>query len=130
LRRRISLRSLGVSDSPSVEVQTTVSYPGGSDLMESAMVEKTVLALPGKKVSVPRVFKRVLQVALAAGLTAAVMLIVMLGNGLLTGRGASLQGGVTTWLAFIKRPDIYTTIILTAVVTVLFVYWQRDRERR
>jgi hypothetical protein len=130
LRRRISLRSLGVSDSPSVEVQTTVSYPGGSDLMESAMVEKTVLALPGKKVSVPRVFKRVLQVALAAGLTAGVMLIVMLGNGLLTGRGASLQGGITTWLAFIKRPDIYTTIILTAVVTVLFVYWQRDRERR
>jgi ABC-type Mn2+/Zn2+ transport system permease subunit len=98
--------------------------------MESAMVEKTVLALPGKKVSVPRVFKRVLQVALAAGLTAGVMLVVMLGNGLLTGRGASLQGGITTWLAFIKRPDIYTTIVLTAIVTVLFVYWQRDRERR
>ena len=99
-------------------------------MMESAMVEKTVLALPGKKVSVPRVFKRVLQVGLAAALTAGVMLVVMLGNGLLTGRGASLQGGVTTWLAFIKRPDIYTTILLTAVVTVLFVYWQRDRERR
>jgi hypothetical protein len=98
--------------------------------MESAMVEKTLLALPGKKVSVPRVFKRVLQVALATALTAAVMLVVMLGNGLLTGRGASLQGGVATWLAFIKRPDIYTTIVLTAVVTVLFVYWQRDRERR
>jgi hypothetical protein len=130
LQWRISLRSVCVSDSPSVEVQTTVGYPGGSNLMEGAMVEKTVLALPGKNVSVPRVFKRVLQVALAAGLTAAVMLIVMLGNGLLTGRGASLQGGITTWLAFIKRPDIYTTIVLTAVVTVLFVYWQRDRERR
>ena len=99
-------------------------------MMESAMVEKTVLALPGKKVSVPRALKRVLQVGLAAGLTAAVMLIVMLGNGLLTGRGASLQGGITTWLAFIKRPDIYTTILLTAVVTVLFVYWQRDQEKK
>jgi hypothetical protein len=98
--------------------------------MESAMVEKTLLALPGKKLSVPRVLKRVLQVGLAAGLTAAVMLVVMLGNGLLTGRGASLQGGVTAWLAFIKRPDIYTTIVLTALVTVLFVYWQRDHERR
>ena len=98
--------------------------------MESAMVEKTLLALPGKKVSVPRVFKRVVQVALAAGLTAAVMLVVMLGNGLLTGRGASLQGGVAAWIAFIKRPDIYTTIVLTALVTVLFVYWQRDHERR
>ena len=98
--------------------------------MESAMVEKTLLALPGKKVSVPRVFKRVVQVALAAGLTAAVMLIVMLGNGLLTGRGASLQGGVAAWLAFIKRPDILATMILTAFVTVLFVYWQRNQERK
>jgi len=87
-----------------------------------------VIAWQGE--SPDRALKRVLQVGLAAGLTAAVMLIVMLGNGLLTGRGASLQGGITTWLAFIKRPDIYTTILLTAVVTVLFVYWQRDRERR
>jgi hypothetical protein len=69
--------------------------------MESAMVERTVLALPGKKVSVPRVLKRVLQVTLAAALTAAVMLIVMLGNGLLTGRGASLQGGINTCIAYL-----------------------------
>ena len=80
--------------------------------------------------SVPRVLKRVLQVTLATALTAAVMLVVMLGNGLLTGRGASLQGGINTWLTFVKRPDIYTTILLTAVVTVLLVYWQRDRERK
>jgi hypothetical protein len=98
--------------------------------MESAMVEKTILALPGKKVSVPRIFKRAVQITLAAALTAAVMLVVMVGNGLFTARGASLQGGLNTWLAFVKRPDIYATIILTAVVTVLFVYWQRDRERR
>ena len=66
--------------------------------------------------SVPRVLKRVLQVALATALTAAVMLVVMLGNGLLTGRGASLQGGASTRvLASSKRPDIYTTILLTAV---------------
>ena len=94
------------------------------------MVEKTVLALPGKKVSVPRVLKRALQITLAAALTVVVMLIVMVGNGLFTARGASLQGGINTWLAFVKRPDIYATIILTAVVTVLLVYWQRDRERR
>lgn len=94
------------------------------------MVEKTVLALPGTKVSVPRLFKRLLQIALAAALTAAVMLVVMVGNGLLTARAGSLQGAINTWLAFIKRPDIYATVILTAAVTVLFVYWQRDRERR
>ena len=94
------------------------------------MVERTLLALPGKKVSVPRVVKRTLQVTLAAALTAAVMLVVMVGNGLLTGRGASLQGGINAWLAFIKRPDIYATIILTAIVTVLMVYWQRNQEKR
>ena len=93
------------------------------------MVERTVLALPGRGVR-PPLLKRALQMTLAAVLTAAVMLIVMVGNGLLTGRGASLQGGINTWLAFIKRPDIYTTILLTATVTVLLVYWQRDRERR
>jgi hypothetical protein len=93
------------------------------------MVERTVLALPGKKVSVPRVLKRVVQVALASAVTSAVMLVVMVGNGLLTGRGASLASTISTWLAFIKRPDIYSTMILTAAVTVLLVYWLRDRER-
>ena len=99
-------------------------------MMESAMVEKTVLALPGTKVSVPRVLKRVLQIGLATVVTMAVMLVVMAGNGLLTARGASLQSAMNTWLAFVKRPDIYSTIILTAAVSVLLVYWQRDKERR
>jgi nicotinamide riboside transporter PnuC len=34
------------------------------------------------------------------------------------------------WLTFIRRPDILTTMVLTAFVTVLFVYWQRNQERR
>jgi hypothetical protein len=33
-------------------------------------------------------------------------------------------------LAFIKRPDILSTMVLTAFVTVLLVYWQRNQERR
>jgi hypothetical protein len=41
-----------------------------------------------------------------------------------------LQAGINVWLAFIRRPDILTTMVLTAFVTVLFVYWQRERERR
>jgi hypothetical protein len=36
---------------------------------------------------------------------------------------------VTAWMAFIQRPDILATMVLTASVTVLFVYWQRDKER-
>jgi len=44
--------------------------------------------------------------------------------------GGGPARALTTWLAFIKRPDIQATIVLTAIVTVLFVYWQRDRERK
>jgi hypothetical protein len=94
------------------------------------MVETTSLVVAGKKLSVPRLLKRLLQIALAVGLTSGVFFVVIVGNGFLVGRGTTLQAGINAWLAFIKRPDILTTMVLTAVVTVLFVYWQRDRERR
>jgi hypothetical protein len=95
------------------------------------MVEKTILALPqGKKVSVPRVLKRVIQVSLAVALTAAVILFVVVSNGMLVGRAGSLHAGLNVWIAFIKRTDILATIVVTAVVTLLLVYWQRDRERK
>lgn len=94
------------------------------------MVETTTLVVAGRKMSVPRLFKRLLQVALAVALTAAVLFVVIVGNGFLVGRATSFQAAVNTWLAFVRRPDILTTMVLTAFVTVLFVYWQRDRERR
>ena len=94
------------------------------------MVETTILVVAGKKMPVPRFFKRVLQVAIAVALTAGVSLVMIVGNGFLVGRGASFQAGLNVWLSFIKRPDILTTMVLTAFVTVLFVYWQRSQERR
>jgi ABC-type sulfate transport system permease subunit len=95
------------------------------------MVDRTILALPaGKKVTVPRLFKRALQVALAVALTSGVFLVMIVGNGMIAGRNASLQTGMNAWLAFIKRPDILPTITLTALVTVLVVYWMRNHERR
>ena len=95
------------------------------------MVEKTVLALPaGKKTAIPRVLKRLVQIALAVAVTSAVFLVMILGNGMLVGRGASFQAGWSAWLAFIKRPDILGTMIVTSVVTVLVIYWMRDRERK
>ncbi len=94
------------------------------------MVETTMLVVAGKGLSVPRLFKRLLQVAVAVGLTAGVFLVVIVGNGLLVGRQASLQAGLNVWLAFIKRPDILATMVLTALVTVIFVYWQRGQEQR
>lgn len=94
------------------------------------MVETTLLVVAGKKLSVPRLIKRTLQVAVAVALTAGVLFVVIVGNGFLVGKAASFQAGINVWLAFIKRPDILSTMVLTAFVTVLFVYWQREQERR
>jgi hypothetical protein len=93
------------------------------------MTDKTYLAVPGKKVMVPRVFKRSLQVAVAVALTAGSALALMLSSGLLQAKGSYLQA-FNTWFSFINRPDIQATMVLTALVTVIFVYWQREQERR
>jgi hypothetical protein len=92
------------------------------------MSEKTILVVPGKKLTVPRVLKRSLQIAAAVGLTAVVALAILIGNGLLVPRGRLLQGW-DAWVTFIVRTDILATMVLTALVTVWFVYWQRDQER-
>jgi len=92
------------------------------------MSEKTILVVPGKKLTVPRVMKRTLQIAAAVALTAGVALAILMGNGLLVPRGRLLQGW-DTWVTFIFRTDILATMVLTALVTVWFVYWQRDHER-
>ena len=94
------------------------------------MVETTILVVAGKKLPMPRLFKRVLQVAIAVALTTGVFFVMIVGNGFLLGRGTSFQAGLNLWLTFIRRPDILTTMVLTAFVTVLFVYWQRNQERR
>jgi hypothetical protein len=92
------------------------------------MSEKTILVVPGKKMTVPRPLKRSLQIAAAVALTAGVALAILVGNGLLVPRGRLLQGW-DVWVTFINRTDILATMVLTALVTVLFVYWQRDHER-
>ena len=93
-------------------------------------METTILAVAGKKLKVPRVLKRALQVAVSVGLTLVVVFVIQVGDGLLAGRATSLQGAITTWLNFVRRPDTLAIMTLTALVTVLFVYWQRDQERK
>jgi hypothetical protein len=93
------------------------------------MSDKTTLVMPGQKLTVPRLAKRVIQVGISVGLTCAVALVLVVGSGMLLGRMTSAKG-INLWLSFIQRPDIQGTMILTAIVTVLFVYWQRDKERR
>ena len=93
------------------------------------MADKTILVMPGKKLQVPRLLKRALLVAGSVALTAALVLAIVMGNGFHTARGRFLQGW-DAWLGFINRPDILATMILTSIVTVLFVYWHRDQERK
>ncbi|MBN9261253.1 MAG: hypothetical protein J0J14_10340 [Hyphomicrobium sp.] len=94
------------------------------------MIERTMLVAAGKKAMVPRLFKRMLQIATAVALTASVLLIVIVGNGFLVGKAPSFRSGWNVWLSFIQRPDILSTMILTAAVAVAFVYWQRNQERK
>jgi len=97
---------------------------------ESTMIERTMLVAAGKKAMVPRLLKRLLQTAIAVGLTASVLLVVIVGNGFLVGKAPSFKSGWNLWLSFIQRPDILSTMILTAAVAVAFVYWQRNQERK
>jgi hypothetical protein len=92
------------------------------------MADKTMLVMAGKKMPVAKAIKRTVQVACAVGITAVVALALMLSSGLLQAKGSYLQAW-SIWLSFINRPDIQATMVLTALVTVLFVYWQRDQER-
>lgn len=96
------------------------------------MAETTQLVMAGKRMSMPRLAKRLVQMTIAVGLTAAVIFVVIVGNGFLvpSGRASTVQAGFNAWLGFVRRPEILTTMVLTALVTVLLVYWQRDKERK
>jgi lipid-binding SYLF domain-containing protein len=94
------------------------------------MAETTGLVLGSRKTIVPRVLKRLLQIVMTVTLSAGVLLAVFVGNGFLVGKSPSFRSGWNVWLSFIQRSDILATMVLTAVVAVLFVYWQRNQERK
>ena len=89
------------------------------------MSDRTMIAFGRQSFSVPRLAKRSLQVLTALGLTALAALLIIMANSFLTARGG-LTAGFDVWLAFIRRPDIIGTMILTAVVTIGYLYWDRD----
>ena len=89
------------------------------------MSDRTQFAIGRNTLSMPRFTKRMLEVAMATALTSVVALVILLLNNVLTGRGGWLNG-IDIWLAFIRRPDIMGTMLLTALCTVLFLHWQRD----
>jgi hypothetical protein len=93
------------------------------------MSDRTLLAIGKNNLSVPRVVKRCVQVILAMAITALVVLALVMVNSILMPRGGWLQG-LNTWLAFIKRSDILGTMALTALVTLMYLSWERSREKR
>ena len=74
----------------------------------------------------PPLMHRVLDVAIAAALTAAVVFVIVTVNSFLMPRGGALPG-FRLWYSFISRPDILGTMLLTALVTIGYVMWQQGR---
>jgi hypothetical protein len=72
--------------------------------------------------------KKLTDVAIAVALTLAVILVIVVSNGMLTSRGGYLQG-FYVWLAFVQRPDIIGTMALTALVTTAYFVWNGGTRR-
>ena len=74
----------------------------------------------------PPLLHKVLDVAIAAALTAAVVFVIVAVNSFLMARGGAWPG-FRLWYAFISRPDSLGTMLLTALVTIAYVMWQQGR---
>ena len=68
--------------------------------------------------------RKAIDVLTAIGLTAAVFLVIVVANSFLMSRG-NYTHGFNIWYAFILRPDILGTIVLTAVVSMVYVFWKQ-----
>lgn len=93
------------------------------------MSDRTQFAIGRSSYPMSRLTKRAMQMVIASALTAFASFVILMLNNVLTAR-SGWQQGFDIWYGFIRRSDILGTIILTAMVTVAFVYWQRDKERR
>jgi hypothetical protein len=90
-----------------------------------------VLGLAQKKEGgrMPPVMQRVLDVVAAIALTAAAVFVIVALNAFLMSRGGAFTG-FRLWYAFIGRPDIIGTMILSTLITFLYVFWQQRRRPR
>ncbi len=77
----------------------------------------------------PPFTKKLTDVAIAVGLTMAVVLMIVVTNSFLTSRGGYMQG-FQLWLALVQRPDILGTMVLTALVTIGYSIWQGGGKSR
>lgn len=76
----------------------------------------------------PPIAQKLLDVAIAVALTAAILCVVIVFNSLLMTPRAS-WAGFRLWYGFILRADILGMMILTACVTAGYFFWQQQRSR-
>lgn len=90
------------------------------------MSDRTQLAIGRNSIAVPRLTKRLIEAATGTALTALVALVILVLNNVLTGRSGWMDG-FYVWRSLMQQPAILGTMFLTALVTALFLAWQRDR---
>jgi Ni,Fe-hydrogenase I cytochrome b subunit len=73
--------------------------------------------------------RKAIDVLTAIALTAAAFFIIVVANSFLMARGGYGQG-ITIWYAFIRRPDILGTMVLTALVTMAYLFWKQNGRPR
>lgn len=93
------------------------------------MSDRTQLAIGRTMVSVPKLTKRIIEVAVITGLTGLSALLILGLNQVLTGR-SGFTVGFNLWMNFISRSDILGTMVLTAIVAVAYLKWQSDSANR
>jgi hypothetical protein len=73
--------------------------------------------------------RKLVDAAIAVGLTLGVVLVIVVTASFLTSRGGYTHG-FKLWLALIERPDIVGTVVLTALVTTGYFIWQQGNKSR
>lgn len=73
----------------------------------------------------PPAMSKAVDVLIVIGLTAAVFFVIVVANSFLMARG-SYSTGFNLWYAFILRPDILGTMVLTAVVTMAYIWFGKS----
>lgn len=89
------------------------------------MSDRTQLAFGRNSISVPKFTKRIVEVAVATGLTGVASFVILSLNNILVTTSGFMRG-FEIWKSFIGRSDILGTMILTAMVTIAYIAWQRD----
>jgi hypothetical protein len=75
--------------------------------------------------------RKATDVLAAIGLTAAVFFVIVVANTFLMARGGyNYSQGFNLWYSFILRPDILGTIVLTAIVSNVYVFWKQGGRPR